>query len=166
MVHMNLMRLFTSVLLSIAILGCGSSAPVFQPSIAVTVNMKAADDINTFDDDIPRPLIIRLYQLKESGAFENAEFVSIYESDSSVLAGSLIDSKVMPPVIPGETRSFTLEVQQETKFIAVFAEFADYEVATSKAVVALVEEPDENPIIIRISQAKIEISQPVDSSWW
>lgn len=164
--RMNAMRLFSSTLLAVFMMGCGSSAPVFEPSISVTVNMQAADDINRFEDDIPRPLIIRLYQLKESGAFENAEFVSIYESDTSVLASSLIDSKVMPPVIPGETRSFTLEVQQETKFIAVFAEFADYEVATSKAVVALVEEPDENPIIIRISQAKIQISQPVDSSWW
>ncbi|GAK88091.1 type VI secretion lipoprotein/VasD [Vibrio ponticus] len=158
---------FLTACLAFVLMACSSSDDVvFQPSISVPVEMQAVEDINTFDDELARPLVVRLYQLRDSGAFESADFVSIYESGDSVLAGSLVDSKVMTPVLPGEARSFVVEVQQDTKYIAVFAEFADYEVATAKSVVALVEEPDENPIIIKISQASIEISQPVDSSWW
>lgn len=160
-------RCLSTVVNSFLIMACSSSdESVFQPSMSVNVKMEATNDINAFEDDIARPLVVRVYQLKETGAFEKADFISLYESDSTVLAGTLVDTKVLAPVLPEEKRSFVLEVQQEAKAIAVFAEFADYEVAVSKGLVALVEEPDENPIIIRISQTKIEITQPVDSSWW
>ncbi|NLS11773.1 type VI secretion system lipoprotein TssJ [Vibrio sp. SM6] len=146
--------------------GCSSNREVvFSPSTPVSVHIQASKDINTFADQKPRPLIVRLYQLRESGAFENGDFVTLYQGDTQVLADSLIDSKVIPAVVPGELRNFTLEVHQETKFIAVLAEFAAYQSAGTKAVVPLVENPDENPVLIQISHAKIEISQPVDSSW-
>ena len=160
-------RCLSTVVSSFLIMACSSSdESVFQPSMSVNVKMEATNDINAFEDDIARPLVVRVYQLKETGAFEKADFINLYESDSTVLAGTVVDTKVLAPVLPEEKRSFVLEVQQEAKAIAVFAEFADYEVAVSKGLVALVEEPDENPIIIRISQTKIEITQPVDSSWW
>lgn len=155
------------LLFSIFITACGSSdTVVFQPSLSVTVNMEATDDINVFEDNEPRPVILRLYQLEDIGNFKNADFISLYNSDKTVLGGALIDSQVLSPVIPGEKREFVLEVAQQAKFVAVLAEFADYEVATTKAFVALVEEPEESPITIGISRSKVEISQPVDSSWW
>ncbi|WP_194436120.1 type VI secretion system lipoprotein TssJ [Vibrio fluminensis] len=161
------LRGFCSAFLAAGLMACSSSDDVvFQPSIPVTVNLLAQDEINKFEDELARPVIVRLYQLRDVGTFEQADFVTIYESGDSVLASSMVDSKILSPVLPGERRSFTIEVQQETKFLAVFAEFANYEVATTKASVALVEEPEDSPVVITVSQAKIEISQPVDSSWW
>lgn len=151
----------------ISMLGCSSSdEPIVQPTIPATINLVAAKDINVFEDKLPRPLIVRLYQLRDTGAFDKADFVTIYESDTQVLAQSLVDFKVLSPVIPGEARSLSIDVQKGTKYIAAFAEFADFEVAIAKASIALVEEFEETPILISISQSSIEITQPVESSWW
>ncbi|PSW21405.1 type VI secretion system lipoprotein TssJ [Photobacterium sanctipauli] len=153
--------------ISSLLLGCSSNDnTAFVPAMDISVNLAASEDINTFDDGQSRPVIIRLYQLVDTGNFQKSDFITLYESDKSVLADSLVDSTTVAPVIPGEQRTFQLEIQQQAKFIAVLAEFADYESAAPKAYTAIVEEPEDYPLIIRITSNKVEISQPVEDAWW
>ncbi|WP_428460201.1 type VI secretion system lipoprotein TssJ, partial [Photobacterium makurazakiensis] len=147
--------------------GCSSNdKTVFMPTLDISVQLAASEDINVFEDGQSRPVIIRLYQLADTGNFQKSDFITLYESDKTVLSDSLIDSTIVEPVIPGEERTFQLEVQQQTKFIAVLAEFANYESATPKAYTAIVEKPEDYPLIIRITSNKVEVSQPVENSWW
>ncbi|USD66644.1 type VI secretion system lipoprotein TssJ [Vibrio sp. SCSIO 43136] len=148
------------------ITACSSSGDAFTPPVELQVYIEAGNEINVFDDDKARPVVVRVYQLSDVGSFLKADFLSLYSSDQTVLAGSLIDSRTLDPVLPGEKRSLKLEVQQQTKYLGLLAEFADYDGATTTAHLALSAEPQENPIYIRITSGKVEISQPVDSAWW
>lgn len=148
-------------------MGCSSTSnSAFQPVLNIEVNIEATNDINVFDDGDARPVILRIYQLNDAGNFDKASFTSLYSDDQTVLADSLIDSKRLSAVLPGEKRTIMLDVQQQAKFLAIFAEFSNYETATAKSSVALVEDPESYPVFIAITHDKVEITQPVKESWW
>ena len=148
--------------------GCSSSDnnAAFVPAMSMSVELAATDELNVFDDGQSRPVIVRIYQLADVGNFQKSDFIALYESDKSALSDSLVDTTIMPPVLPGEQRTFQLDLQQQAKFIGVLAEFSNYESASPKAYTALVESPEETPLIIRLSSNKVEVSQPVEDAWW
>lgn len=154
-------------ILLLVITGCSTAnKSVFLPVLNIDITIEAASDINVFEDGDARPVILRIYQLNDTGNFDKASFTSLYSNDQAVLADSLIDTKVLPAVLPDEKRSLTLGVQQQAKFLAVFAEFSNYETAEAKSFVALVEEPESYPVFITITHNKVEITQPAESVWW
>ncbi|WCN08130.1 type VI secretion system lipoprotein TssJ [Marinomonas mediterranea] len=165
---LSMIRLITlGSLLGLVLVGCSSTSnSAFQPALNIELNIEATGDINVFEDGEARPVILRIYQLNDVGNFDKASFTRLYSDDQSALAGSLIDTKQLSAVLPGEKRTLVLDVQQQAKFLAVFAEFSNYETATSKSSVALVEEPESYPVFIAITHDKVEITQPVKEAWW
>ncbi|EAQ66486.1 lipoprotein, putative [Marinomonas sp. MED121] len=160
------------IALSILISGCSSNsassanANAFVAPNQIEFNIETLDDINAYGDQQARPIVIRIYQLSESGVFENTEFLDLFSKDRESLAETLIDVTSLAPMLPGKVQQLTLDVQQKSRFIAVLGEFADYANAEVKAYVALVETPEKYPVYIRVSGKKIAISQPVDEAWW
>lgn len=158
--------------LSLLISGCSSNsattanANAFVAPYQVEFNIETLDDINAYGDQQARPIVIRIYQLSEFGVFNNAEFLDLYSKDRETLADSLIDVTSLAPMLPSKVQKITLDVQQESRYIAVLGEFADYVDAEVKAYVALAVTPEQYPVYIRVSGKKIAISQPVDESWW
>ncbi|AUX44717.1 hypothetical protein SOCE26_061840 [Sorangium cellulosum] len=77
-----------------AIVACTSSAP---PPAApepcdvqiVTLSIYAADNINPNENGNPRPVVVRLYQLKSSGTMENAQYDPILLNDKETLGEDL-----------------------------------------------------------------------------
>lgn len=145
---------------------CSSNPPAFLAPYKVEFNVVPTDDINIYSDDKARPVKVRVYQLNEVGPFKNADFLTLYNKDREVLAASLIDVITLPPVLPGVEQKLILDIQQEARYLAVLAEFANYESTTTKSFIGLVEKPDEHPVFIRITSTKIELTQPVESAWW
>lgn len=167
---MNL-RSFKSVLCCIWILvlgGCSSSgsSPTFLPPFKVEVNIIPTDDINIYSDGSPHPVSIRIYQLREIGAFNKSEFLELYNQDRSVLNEALVDMINISPILPGKSKKISLDIQQEARYLAVLAEFANYRQLITKSYISLTDNPDENPVYIRITSTEIDIKQPVNTSWW
>ncbi|AEF53720.1 type VI secretion system lipoprotein TssJ [Marinomonas posidonica] len=165
------LKCFKSVLCYIWIVilvGCSSSgsSPTFLPPFKVEVNIIPAEDINVYSDGSPHPVAIRVYQLREIGAFTKSEFLELYNQDRSVLNEALVDMINISPVLPGKTQKLTLDIQQEARYLAVLAEFANYRQLVTKSYISLADDPDENPVYIRITSTEIDIKQPVDDSWW
>lgn len=154
------------LLSSVILVACSSNSPAFLAPYKVEFNVIPTNDINIYSDDDARPVKVRVYQLNEVGPFKNADFLSLYNQDRDVLGSSLIDVITLPPVIPGISQTLSLDIQQEARYLAVLAEFANYESTSTKSFIGLVENPDEHPIFIRITSTKIEMTQPVKSSWW
>lgn len=146
--------------------GSSNSSAAFLAPYKIEVNIIPSDDINVYSDGSAHPVAIRIYQLREIGAFKQSEFLALYNQDRSVLEDALIDVTKVSPVIPGKSQKIALDVQQETRYLAVLAEFANYDKLETKSFVSLVEKPDEHPVFIRITNTKISIEQPVDDSWW
>jgi type VI secretion system protein VasD len=69
--------------------GCGPAAPAQAPKPCdvqvVTLNVYAADNINPQETGKPRPVLVRLYQLKNDVRMENATYDEILLKDKETL---------------------------------------------------------------------------------
>lgn len=155
--------LITTLLL---ISGCSSSGSTVSVPTPVSVGLEIADDVNQYGDGAAHPVVLRVYQLTEVGSFKNAEFLDLYNSDRKVLASSLIDVLHLGPLLPGTQKQIELDLQQEARYLAVMAEFAEYTNASAKAVLKLTEKPEEQLISIRVNGLLVSFAQPQPSSWW
>ena len=101
----------------------------------VSGSVKASADLNPSVNQRPSPLNIRVYELRSDAAFNQADFMALYQSEQTVLGPDLVlrDEFTLQP---GETRPIVLKVlNADTRFIAVFAAYRNLERARWRAVV-------------------------------
>lgn len=92
----------------------------------------AEKDVNPDDNDVPSPVIIRMYELKSTKLFEKANFIDLYEQDSEVLAKSMISKQALKAVKPNEQIENNFVLNKETQFVGLYVEFLQYENAKYK----------------------------------
>src|SRR3954469_6869937 len=73
---------------------CQPAAPVEPPKPCdvqiITLNIYAADNINPNENGNPRPVVVRLYQLKNEVRMENATYDQILLDDKATLQDDLM----------------------------------------------------------------------------
>lgn len=104
-----------------------------------TLNMTvvASAQVNPDARRRPSPVVVRVFELKASTLFEQADFVSLFEKDQAVLAAELVSREEFV-LRPGETKPLTKPLAPETKFVGVMAAFRELERARWRAVVPVV----------------------------
>lgn len=102
--------------------GCGA-APA-KPANA-KASIAAAIDVNPNSSGRPSPIHVRIFQLKEDGAFMGADFWSLVDKEQETLGASLVQ-RLEHDLAPGETKQFELKIAPDARVLAVMAEFADY----------------------------------------
>ena len=123
--------------------------------LTMKVTITAANNINPNIDSLASPLEIRIYQLKDSEAFNQAVFIDLYNDDQGVLKADLLSKRNLDSLLPSETRQLTLPLITETKFVAIIAAFSDYRKAKSKAIVQI--EPAKS-VVINVNVDGINVS--------
>lgn len=98
------------------------------------LKIKAASNINPNVEGKPSPIEIRVYQLSDSQAFEQAEFIQLYNDAQGVLKAEVLLTRDLESILPGEERNEALPLASETKYIGIIAGFADYREAKNKAI--------------------------------
>ncbi len=94
----------------------------------------AAAGLNPSVNNRPSPLLLRIYELRSQTAFNQADFMSLYQSDQATLAADLVVREEFM-LQPGETRPYNKQLSPETRFVAVIAVYRNLERATWRAVV-------------------------------
>jgi len=92
---LSLMGLGLGAVFSSFAVGCGPGAP---PPAApkpcdvqiVTLRIYAADNINPNENQNPRPVVVRLYQLKDELRMQNATYDEVLLSDKEVLGDDIV----------------------------------------------------------------------------
>jgi type VI secretion system protein VasD len=105
--------------LALSIAACGGAPPKPTPTQAALV---VAKDANPDASGRPSPVVLRLYQLKEEGAFNNAEYFALIDKEQETLGASLI-AREEYELQPGETRALELKIPPEAHFVAATAGF-------------------------------------------
>ena len=95
--------------------------------------------LNPDDSKVPSPVIVRMYELKSTKAFENANFIDLYERDSEVLGKTMITEQALKPIQPNEGRTAKFVLSKGTKYIGLYAEFLQYEDAKFKVIIPVAE---------------------------
>jgi len=110
-------------------------------------------NVNPDDSKVSSPLIVRMYELKSIKAFENANFIDLYERDSEVLGKTMITEQALKPIQPNEDRTARFVLSKGTKYIGLYAEFLQYENAKYKVIIPVAETN------VVSSTAKVQLSE-------
>lgn len=118
----------------VALPGCSmfSSGPA-----TVSTTVVATAQVNPDARRRPSPVVVRVFELKATTLFEQADFVSLFEKDQAVLAAELVSREEFV-LRPGESKPITKPLAADTKFIGVMAAFRELERARWRAVVPVV----------------------------
>lgn len=128
-----------AVLLSVFLVACSSQESrvgrMLNLNTDFILTVEAAAQINPSSQDEAAPVFLRLYELSSDEAFEEADFIDLYEREKAVLGDSLIKFRQLPRVAPNEVRDYEMVLNSETRFVGILAEFYQYEDASYKIVV-------------------------------
>jgi type VI secretion system protein VasD len=114
-----------------ALLGACASKP---PKPAAThAELIVSADVNPDASGRASPVVARVYQLRNDGEFNSADFFGVYEKEKEVLGASLV-SREEYVLAPGENRKLDLPLNADTRFIAVVAAYRDIRVARWRAI--------------------------------
>jgi type VI secretion system protein VasD len=129
------LRLYTAALLTTLLTACGTT----PPELIVTklqMSVISTADANPDARKRPSPVVVRLYALKSSAAFDSADFFSLFDKDTATLGADLVQKEEFL-MSPGEQKALPLKFEPEVKVIAVMAAFRDLEHARWRAVQVL-----------------------------
>jgi len=97
----------------------------------------AAADLNPSVSGRPSPLVLRVYELRSATAFNQSDFMALYQGDQAALAADLVAREEIT-LQPGESRPLKKPLGADTRFIGVVGLYRDLEHARWRAVAGVV----------------------------
>jgi type VI secretion system protein VasD len=101
--------------------------------MATRATLIVASDANPDSKGRASPIVVRVYQLKEEGAFANAEFFALFDKEQETLGASVV-AREEYNLRPGETRQLELKLAPEARFVGAVAAFRDIRHAKWKVI--------------------------------
>ena len=123
-------RLILLVAGAVLLSACAAKPPKPAPAHAELI---VSGDVNPDASGRASPVVVRVYQLRNDGEFNGADFFGVYEKEKETLGASLV-SREEYVLAPGESRKLELPLSAETRFIAVVAAFRDIRTARWRAI--------------------------------
>ncbi|OED40488.1 type VI secretion system-associated lipoprotein [Endozoicomonas sp. (ex Bugula neritina AB1)] len=140
--------------------GCTSTPDVkTEPDTTLTLTIDAGFYINGTRMESTAPLQARLYELQSPELFEKADFLDIYLKDISTLQDTLIKKHTLPTIQPDSHASLSFTLDKATHYIAILAEFADYQTARPTVVYPIIVK-SENIVTLYIFNNHLRLSDP------
>ncbi len=119
-------RLSSAALLSCALLGCGTTPEAKEPEKCnlqmVTAAVITSKYINPAENGEPRPVQVRLYQLKSDVSLLNSDFEEVWKDDKKALGEDLVKVEEFP-VYPNTRTEVKFERDEAAQFFVGAALF-------------------------------------------
>lgn len=115
---------------AVALAAC-AGAPQPKPTAASAV-LLAAPDVNPDETGRASPIVVRVYELKQTDAFNNAGYFALMDHEQATLGDSLVHREEYE-LSPGETRTLALNLPPEAHYIAAIAGYREIMSARWKA---------------------------------
>lgn len=147
--------------------GCASEPPkevpkppIEQPQTKIRVSISVSGLVNPDINGRPSPIVVRIYELKNIGKFEEADFYKLFENHETSLGSDLSASEKFH-FRPGDTKTLGHTVSPDTKYIAVTAAFRDFNQAVWRdSIVIEPAQTSELSIVIDSLNVSITKKQP------
>lgn len=148
-------RFIVAATLVLLLAGCAAQEePV---PVSKTIGIVAGSQINEYNE-ASNPVVLRLYQLSNRTEFEEAGFWDLFNGNDENLAGVTISNQSIGPIYPGEHRVVPFDLLPNSRYLGVFAEFADYENQEFGTLVPVDDAVLEAGVSVQISSSGISIS--------
>jgi type VI secretion system protein VasD len=129
--------------LTLILVGCGAEPvkeepkePPKTPETKIQVNIAVGRLVNPDINGRPSPIVVRLYELKNIGKFEEADFYKLFENHEASLGSDLLATEKFH-FRPGDWKALGHTVSPDTKYIAVTAAFRDFNQAVWRDSIAI-----------------------------
>jgi type VI secretion system protein VasD len=128
------------LLCALLALGGAALAPsaLADDKVKVKGNVTVSAEVNPDRNKRPSPIVVTMFQLKAADAFNNADFFSLSDPNSTIVAEDLV-SRTQMSLKPGEARPIEAEFDEAARFVGVIAAFQDIDNAQWRGIVALPE---------------------------
>ncbi|WP_321800523.1 type VI secretion system lipoprotein TssJ [Burkholderia sp. BCC1988] len=109
---------------AVALAACASGEPKPKEPIRLEMSVNALPGVNPDDRSRPAPIVVRVYELKNDGAFKAADFFTLQTQDKTVLADDVVKRDEMQ-LRPGEHQTIIRRPDPATTAIGVIAAYRD-----------------------------------------
>jgi type VI secretion system protein VasD len=148
-----LSRLFLQFVLTglclLLLTGCGK-----EPA-RVNIALNAAPDVNPDPSGQALSVVVRIYQLKDPGRFETADYYAVWKSDKETLADDYLERQERV-IQPGTQRTIEIRANPQAAYLGFVALFRNPTGDTWRKIVPI---HGKNPkITLRLQGQNLEIS--------
>jgi type VI secretion system protein VasD len=119
----------SALALALVLLACGGATPPPElpkkcPPQTVTVSLLAAASVNPTPNGAPRPVVVRIYQLKNDARLYNASFEQIWHDDKNAL-GEDVAKVDEVEIYPGTRLDVKFDRSEPVQHLAAVALFQE-----------------------------------------
>ncbi|MBN3752369.1 type VI secretion system lipoprotein TssJ [Paraburkholderia sp. Tr-20389] len=122
---MRILRFFGVLSCALALVSCAGNnrSPMREP-VKLDISLHAMHDVNPDGQQRAAPIVVRLYELRSTDAFAQADFYSLQDKDKAVLADDLVvrDQFLLRP---GQSQTVTRAANDATTALGVIAAYRD-----------------------------------------
>jgi type VI secretion system protein VasD len=116
----------------------GPPAPV--PTTLV-LDIETSPQLNLNTDGTAAPLLVRIYELADSGRFANSGFFQLLDDDGAVLGTDLMGRDEIR-FTPGETRIIPMDLGKKTTAVGIFAAYRSTDGQRWRDTIDIIQEMD------------------------
>lgn len=137
-------RHFGATLLAVgvtqALSACGVASSLSRPEAAptavppATFEIVAARSLNPDVNGLPKPILLKVYELRSAATFERAGFLDLQDKDEAQLGGDFVRREEFL-ISPGERRVIERKGSAEVRVFGLLAGFRDLERSTWRTVI-------------------------------
>lgn len=112
----------------------------------------------------PSPVVVRIYELRSTANFTQAQFFELLDGDAKRLGPDLVAKREME-LMPGGKIEFERNTPNETRNIGVIAGFRLGEDAQWRSTAEI--KPDrDNTVSVKLTAQSISIEEEASRNWW
>ncbi|MGJ0486958.1 MAG: type VI secretion system lipoprotein TssJ [Methylomicrobium sp.] len=128
---------FVPVLSVVLLQACGSAPPappaaVPEPPTVVNLKISSAANLNADANGAGAPVMFRIYQLRETNAFNSADFFSLFDKDQATLGAEMARKQELL-IKPDGQQTLSLQLEPDIKALGFFAAFRQLDSAQWRA---------------------------------
>jgi type VI secretion system protein VasD len=150
------MALASLPLLLLAGCGGGGDSAAAPKTTGLRFIVTADDLINPDSESQPAPVLVRIYELKSSNAFLQANFFQLLDNDTALLGADLLSKREIE-IKPGEKQAFDRATPVEARYIGAIAGFRESDKATWRAVMDIVPQQG-GTVVVKLTAQAVSIS--------
>ena len=140
---------------------CATGAPQPKEPTRLDLTVSAAATVNPDDRGRAAPIVVRIYELRNDGAFKAADFFTLQDREKTVLADDVVKRDQLE-LRPGDHRTIVRKADPATTAIGVLASYRDLATSEWRAVYAMPSAPDS--AWYRFSAPKLKLAIDLDTN--
>ncbi|WP_158515192.1 type VI secretion system lipoprotein TssJ [Bordetella sp. H567] len=108
------------------ILALGGCSAQSMPCASLQVVLETSADVNPDASGRPSPIVVRIYQLTDTEAFDRASFFDLHDKDRQILGPNLLARSEIT-LLPGTEKIVGQPLDPKTRVVAIVAAYRDIE---------------------------------------